>query len=430
MIIHSFPAEFPRADEISVSADGQHLDVLRTGVAYFVSLVFTGEVELEIQASKSIGSLVISPQRLGIRAEVTGTSARLRVQSDHLLHIAIEGVSLPLFVYAHPEHSYDGKAAHYFAGGQVHEVGEIVLRDHESIYIEAGAVVRGGIRATDASHIKIYGPGVLDASYFKDRPGYRSILLYRCSDVEIQDITMVEPPGWMIMLAACHDVHIDRIKQIGEVSSSDGIDIVGSHDVLIERCMLRNNDDCIVIKGFRWTDRTSGTTYEAAQDVYNVLARSCTLMTGRVGNALEIGHELTISEVRDIVFRDLDIVSVHGHGEPFGIHVGDRALVHRVLFEDIRVEHYYDKLINFRIIHSRYNTDEERGHIRDITLRNISVMVSIYNPGYSISVIGGYDADHQVQDVTIENFFLGDRKVTDSNQLDLFTKEAGGIEFR
>jgi polygalacturonase len=29
------------------------------------------------------------------------------------------------------------------------------------------------------------------------------------------------------------------------VIGSDGIDIVGSRDVLVEGCFLRNNDDCV-----------------------------------------------------------------------------------------------------------------------------------------------------------------------------------------
>ncbi|GCE31276.1 endopolygalacturonase [Dictyobacter alpinus] len=430
MILYPYPRALPRSDEIAVFVNGQALDVLQTGVAYFVSVSSSEELQVEIISNKKLGPLTISPQRLGVVAEVADNCARFQVKNDQLLHIVLEGVTLPLFFYANPEDSYDGKATYYFAAGQIHEVGELVLHDNESIYIEGGAVVRGSIRATDAAHIKIYGNGILDGSYFKDRPGYRTILLYRCSDIEIQGIIMIEPSCWMIMLAACSNVHVARIKQIGEIISSDGIDVVGSHDVLIEHCILRNNDDCIVLKGFNWTYPVTGETYHAVDDVYNILVRSCTIMTGRAGNALEIGHELTINEVRDVIFSDLDIVSVHGHGAPFGIHVGDRALVRNILFEHIRVEHYYDKLIDFRVIRSRFNIDEERGHIQDIVLKDIHVALSIYNPGYSISVIGGYDENHQVQGVTLEDVYLGGTKVTNSAQLDLFTREARGIVFR
>jgi len=425
-----FPAELPRSQEIGVLVNGAEVDVLCTNVAYFASASYTGEAEIEIRCPSEPGSVKISPLALGIAAEVSGGAVRFRLEEPRLLHIALEGVSLPLFFYGNPEPVYDGQATYVFEGGRIHEAGEIHLKDNESVYIGSGAVVRGSIRAFGASNIKIYGTGVLDSSCFRDKPSYRTILLHDCSGVTIRDIVMIEPPCWMVMLACCRDVHVDRLKQIGEVVSSDGIDIVGSHNVLIENCMLRNNDDCVVIKGFDWTEPERGAVLHASEDVYGIEVRSCTFVNDRAGNAIEIGHELTIGEVRDVRFHDIDIVSVNGYGAAFSIHAGDRATVRDIVFENIRVEHYYDKLVDFRVMRSMFNRDEERGRIRDILLRNIRVHVSRYNPGYSISVIGGWDAEHPAERITFEDFYLGGEKVTNANQLDLFVKEAKDIVFK
>ncbi|MBC8080312.1 MAG: hypothetical protein H7X86_08200 [Gorillibacterium sp.] len=430
MINYKYPKTFPRSEEIKVYINSEQIDVLKTNVAYFASVAHLEPIDVEITGFRPIGNITISPQRLGITAQLGGCTARFRLETNVLLHISLDGISLPLFFYGNPEQSYDGRATYYFAGGQIYEVGEIVLKDHESVYIEGGAVVKGSIRATGVSDIRIYGEGVLDGSFFSDTRDYRTILLYQCGDAVIRDIIMIEPPSWMIMLADCHNVHIDRVKQIGEVKSSDGIDIVGSHEIVIENCILRNNDDCVVIKGFNWCSHVTGETYQAAHDVYNVRVRACTLVNAQVGHAIEIGHELMIKEVRNITFTDIDIVSVHGHGAPFAIHVGDRALVKDVTFENIRVEHFYDKLIDFRIMRSRYNIDEERGRVEDILLKDIYVTVSEFNPGYSVSIIGGYDEEHQIKRVTFENFYLGDKKLTNGNQLDLFLKEASEITFK
>jgi hypothetical protein len=98
--------------------------------------------------------------------------------------------------------------------------------------------------------------------------------------------------------------------------------------------------------------------------------------------------------------------------------------------KNIRVEHYYSKLIDLRVIESRFGRDDRRGQIRNVTFRNIDVTVSRYNPGYSISLIGGLDADHTVENVLFDNFRLNGVKVTNADQLDLFIKQAREIEFR
>lgn len=164
-------------------------------------------------------------------------------------------------------------------------------------------------------------------------------------------------------------------------------------------------------------------------NVENVTARGCVLWNAEAGNALEIGHELQAGHIRAIRFEDIDIICVHGHGAPFSIHNGDRATVEDVVYENIRVEHHFDKLIDFRIIRSRYNLDEQRGQVRSITLRNIDVIESIYNPGYTISIIGGWDANHTIEGVRFENFRLGGRHITTPEGLPLYTCHCKDITF-
>ena len=230
----------------------------------------------------------------------------------------------------------------------------------------------------------------------------------------------------MLVIGACQDVSVSNVREIGRVISSDGIDVVGSQHVLIENCCLRNNDDCIVIKSCPG-DSPVGVDWRG--DVAQVLVRGCLLWNAEAGNALEVGHELQTQSIRDIRFEDIDILCVHGHGAAFSIHNGDRALVEDITFEDIRVEHHFEKLIDFRVIKSRFNHDEERGQVRNIRLRNIAVVESPFNPGYTVSLIGGYDSRHTVEGVHFENFVLGGRKMTSADDLLLFTRHCADITF-
>jgi len=208
---------------------------------------------------------------------------------------------------------------------------------------------------------------------------------------------------------------------------------VSTRDVLIEGCFLRNNDDCVVIKAMQFHNRPEVALNNGVarnNDVENILVRDCTFVNDRGGNAMEIGYELRADHIRNVSFINCDVLSVHGHGAAFAIHNGDHALVSDILYEDIRIEHYYDKLVDIRVLHSQWNRDPERGQVRNIVFRNIRAMPTKNNEGYTISVIGGFDSEHTVEGVVFENCYLNEQKVETADQLDLYIKHASGIEFR
>ena len=98
--------------------------------------------------------------------------------------------------------------------------------------------------------------------------------------------------------------------------------------------------------------------------------------------------------------------------------------------EGIKEETVYNKLIEFKIIKSRYYKDEMRGQANNIVFRNIDVTVSRFNPGYTISCIGGYNADHMIQNVTFDNFKMNGVKMLNTDELDLYIKQASNITFK
>jgi len=234
---------------------------------------------------------------------------------------------------------------------------------------------------------------------------------------------MINPEHWMLSLGLCDRVVVRDIRQIGEVVSSDGIDIAGSSNVLIEDCFLRNNDDCIAVKAVSLSD----VTLDWRRDIHNVLAQRCVLLNAECGNAMEIGFETRTESIRNITFRDCDIIAAHGGGGVFTIHAGDRATISDVTYEDIRVEHFFDKCVDFRIFKSRYSRDEERGQIRNVTLRNIRTNVDHHN---CLSLLGGLDADHTIQNIVFDHFVCGDQKITNPDQLHLFSKHAHGVVYQ
>jgi hypothetical protein len=418
----------------SVRVNGIAATVLPTGVASFASFETDGTAEIEITTPHEIQSVILRPLSLGLSARCSGKTVSFTLDRPCNIWVDIQSTPKipPLYLFFYPPETNRPDPGDpnviYFEAGRIHEPGLITLRDHQTLYIEGGAIVRGAVYACGAKGVTIRGRGVLDGSLHSPKLGQscRSIFLDGCTDARIEDITMIHPSTWMVVLGACKNVSITNLHQIGEVVSSDGIDIVGSEDVTITGCFLRNNDDCVVVKSLDLSLGQPPAQFDARKDAQDVLVQNCTFWNDRAGNAMEIGFEFCTENIRRIVFRNIDVLAAHGEGAVFSIHNGDRAMVSDVLWEDIRVEHFYDKLIDFRIMPSRYSQDKTRGHIRDVTFRNIHTIKDIYN---TPSLIGGYDNDHRIDNVRFENFLMGGEKITNADALHLFTKHADQISF-
>jgi hypothetical protein len=428
----------PRCSFFQVFANGQPVDVLTVGIASIGRLEMDGPVRIEVRINGPIVRGEIRPRRLGIPIAVVDGRATFTLEKPANVWIDVAGETTPhgtpaLYLFAFgPEEAIprrDDPDVIYFAGGKIHDPGTINLRAGQTLYIEGGAVVRGLVRAAQADGVAIRGRGILDGTLKPDASlrHRRTVVLEECRGARISDITLIHPTTWMIMLVACQDVNITNLHEVGEVISSDGVDVVGCQGVTIEGCFLRNNDDCVVVKAFDARNGRDDMTVDGGRDVDGVLVQNCTLWNDGGGNAMEIGFELRTASVRNIVFRNIDVLAAHGPGAVFSIHVGDRATVSDVLWEDIYVEHYWDFLLDFRILASRWSKDTVRGHIRNITLRRITTIADPYN---TPSLIGGYDAEHLVENVRIEQLHIGERPIRSADELHLFTNQhCRGITF-
>lgn len=434
---YTHPPDQPRSTRYRVRLDGMPVDVLKTNVADFVPFDWLAPVEIEVEVAEpgDAAKAVVRPLSRGIAARVEGRVLRFRL--DRPQNLCLEVPGLPeLFVYANPPEAQRPDPAdpkvRWFAAGQIHDVGRLELTEGETLYIEGGAVIRGSVHATDAHGLRLCGRGILDGACYSRARGdhVRSVVIEHSRGVRIEDLILINPCVWMLVLGNCEDVEISNLKEIGEVVSSDGIDIVGSRRVHVRGCMLRNNDDNVVVKSLDPSHALADPSRTWCHDVADVVVEDCAFWKAPAGNAMEIGHELRTARVGDIIFRNIDVICVHGHGAAFSIHNADRALVENILWEDIRVEHHYDKLVDLRVIKSRYSRDEEHGRIRNVRFRRIRVVESPYNAGYTISLISALDPERPVEGVVFEDFEYGGRKVTRLEQIDLHLRHAHGVEFR
>lgn len=414
--------------DLAIVAGGVDVPVYRCQALDYAMLVADGPVEITVTAGAPLGAVTVRPQHRGAATTVDGATLTLAVDRPRQLYVELAGRP-PLALFIDPPDARAPDPADpdvRFFGPGVHHPGEIALRSGQTLYLAAGAVVHGHVRASGVERVSVRGTGILDGTHLP-RGHCRLMVFEGCRDVLVEGITTVGTPSWNLVFGACERVRVSRVKLIGWVVTSDGIDVVGSRDVLIEDCFLRNNDDCVAVKSIDSRSYPRDARLDWRGDVTGVRVRRCVCYNDHAGNALEIGFETRCGSISGIVFEDCDIIGAHGEGGVFTIHNGDRAVISDVLYRDIRVEHFYDRFIDFRVMRSRYSKDDARGVIRDITLRDIQTIEDRYN---TPSLIGGWDAASPVRDVVFERLRMGDRHVLGPDDLHLFVKHAEGVVFR
>lgn len=245
----------------------------------------------------------------------------------------------------------------------VHFVDELVIdKDNTAIYFAEDAVVNGKLIIKDVKNIKLFGNGIITMkNYSRAVPGSKTTCLniINCRNVKIYDVGIFDSSGWTLRLFGCDDVEIDNVKIIGCRGNSDGIDVCGSRNVHVSRCFIRTFDDCFVVKGFN-TGNVENVVFEKSV-LWNDMAR-----------AMEVGVELRCEEVKNIIFRDIDVIHSLTCYPIFGIHHGDRAKLTNISYKNIRIEHAPGgQLFDFRITDSIWNEDSETGDIQDIFVDKI-----------------------------------------------------------
>ncbi|MDB4891302.1 MAG: glycoside hydrolase family 28 [Gemmatimonadetes bacterium] len=112
------------------------------------------------------------------------------------------------------------------------------------------------------------------------------IQTYRCRNVLIEDVHIVNSPMWEIHPVLSTNVTVRRVKIRSHGPNNDGCDPESCRDVLIEGCEFDTGDDCIAIKSGRNAD---GRRLHAP--TANVVIRNCVMKDGHGG--VTIGSEIS-----------------------------------------------------------------------------------------------------------------------------------------
>ena len=156
---------------------------------------------------------------------------------------------------------------------------------------------------------------------------------YRCRNVLIESVSIMNSPMWEINPVLCENVTVRGVKISSGGPNNDGCNPESSRDVLIERCVFNTGDDCIAIKSGRnadgrrvnvpsqniivrnceMRDGHGGVTIgsEISGGCWNVFAHDCRMDSPRLDNVLRIkNNAMRGGVVRDIYMRDVTVGQV------------------------------------------------------------------------------------------------------------------------
>lgn len=397
---------------------------------------FDGEAEVSVTLNENFTDIYradIRPLSKNLKPRIDGRTVSFRLSEPANLSVEINGDrfhNLHLFAGKTEEYNYNEEKAvvmeQHFGdiealppGGTlvfepgIYYIGEVVSKipSDTEILIKGGAVIVGGFVCENVQNVRIYGRGVIFQGNQEWYTSVNGVRLSHCKNIQIDGITFIDPPHYTVFIGGSEGVSIHNVKTFSCSKWTDGFDIMSGRNIKITNSFLRTSDDCIAVYGSRWN-------YKGNTE--NVTAEDCVLWAD-VAHPTNIGGHGDCENggdvIENIVFRNIDILEHHerqmGYLGCLSINAGDRNLVRRVLYEDIRIEHFeHGKIFDFQIkFNPKYNPAPGKG-IEAVTLRKVS-----YNGhGAERSVISGYDINSCVKNVCIDHLTVNGRHILSAEE--------------
>ncbi len=131
------------------------------------------------------------------------------------------------------------------------------------------------------------------------RPNF--IQPYRCKNILIEGIKIINSPMWEIHPVLCENVTVRGVNIVSHGPNNDGCNPESCKNVLIEDCYFDTGDDCIAIKSGRNAD---GRRINVPSE--NIIVRNCQMKDGHGG--IVIGSEIS-GGARNIFVEDCEMDS-------------------------------------------------------------------------------------------------------------------------
>jgi hypothetical protein len=216
---------------------------------------------------------------------------------------------------------------------------------------------------------------------------------FECTNVLIEDVTILNYPFWCVHPTYCTNVTIRRLVVDSHNSNNDGLDPDSCTDVLMEDCWLDQSDDCLAIKAGR-----DNSAWRKGWPCENIVIRN---MPSNFGG-IAIGSEIS-GGVRNVFFYDCKY-------ESGNVLYCKSNLDRGGFIKDIYVKNL--EIGKARILRLRNNYHGYRGGNYPTEIRNINIEnIHIENGDDETISLQGVEAapvyDVFIKDVTIDKLEKG-----------------------
>ncbi len=334
----------------------------QTEISYFVTFDMAAPATLHIETDEPIDRIAIRPREYGIAYRQGACSVDITLDRPRLFSVEINGHQQALCVFANEPFVCEKTADTLYFGAGEHHVGMIYPKDNQTIILDEGAVVYGGIYAYKVKNVTICGRGILDSSELlrgiqlteaaaslaqemmamglteRDVQYYCAFNAYGCENLTVDGIILRDSPFWTFTLRnGCRNVSLNNIKLIGQWRyNSDGFDLCNCYDVTLKNSFVRSFDDCVVVRAPYLDGETGGCRNVTVEN--NVLWCDW-------GKNLEVWSGHVPSRIENITFRDNYLIHACFAGISIDTWYGsEQTVVEGVSYENIVIDTSADPL--------------------------------------------------------------------------------------
>ena len=388
-----------RTSEVySVAVNGEDAWVEAVGPGgmedlHTLNLSAEGSQTFVISVNEDIESYSIQPKSYGIKGIADGKTLAVTLDSPMKLYIRVN--QLPyLAIFSNPLEkgapSRKDRNVDYYGPGN-HDVGEIQVRDGQTIYIAGGANVNGRLTGT-AKDVTICGRGSFTGN----------ARLNDCENLRVEGIYMRNTRGWANTITNSVNTTYDNVKIFSHtgVWGLDGINPVSCKVFDINDCFIRTRDDCIAIK-------SNGDPQKFDLSSRDITVRNSTMIGWDHADGVTLGFELNGGVVENIKVANCDILSARGSGRTgghaaFSIVCDGESQVKDIYFEDIRVEAAIEyKNLEIILTEAERYGNGRMGSISGVYLKNVS-----WENAFKPFTIVGHPTRY-VENVVFTNCYVG-----------------------
>lgn len=440
LTLHSVPREF-QSKQFEVEVNGLPVDVFQASPrVHFVSFDFTEKVNIKVKGEiyREIGvplpirdeqldgsniwegnDAVLLPSSRNISVNTEGSTATFMIkesgqyvlEKSNSSSAAVDNQDIVLFVFANtPENEIpvkdDSNVIYLEAGTHFQNMD---LESGQTLYLEAGAVLFGGINIWDAQDIKILGRGVIyyngPQSETHDngvwhRKDWHPLTTENSKRIKVEGVTFVgRSRTWTLQMHSTFDTEFDNIKILAvndQNINGDGFDWQdGGGRSKIINSLVRSSDDCFAL--FTAKKETMETM------VKDITIENCVLWPTRANIFRTSGYS------ENITMRNCDIIHVPNSLFDFPRSLicttnssEDVSRISNLLFENLRFEEPA-ALLGLQI---------EKGLFKNITFRNISMK------GKPLPLY----VDTNIDGLLFENVMLNGKQILSEDDLTFKTK--------